>query len=222
MRRMFGRVSSRYDLMNTLMTFGRDQAWRRLTLRAASLPRGGLLLDVGTGTGRIALEAARQDPDLKVAALDLTPEMLEQGKRSDTGGRILWINGDALDLPFPEGLFDAVTSGYLMRNVPDIHLALKEQLRVVRPGGRVAFLDTSPPRSPVLRPFIRVYFRIVIPLLGGLVSGQWDAYRYLPRSTEAFRSPEELSEIMACAGFTDIRCRSLMLGTMVLMSGARP
>jgi demethylmenaquinone methyltransferase/2-methoxy-6-polyprenyl-1,4-benzoquinol methylase len=221
MRRMFGRISPRYDLVNTLMTFGRDQAWRRMTLAAASPPRGGLLLDVGTGTGRIALEAARQDPDLTVVALDLTPEMLKLGKRTDADGRILWVNGDALDLPFSDGLFDAVTSGYLLRNVPDMHLALKEQLRVVRPGGRVAFLDTSPPRSPVLRPFIRVYFRVVIPLLGGLISGQWEAYRYLPHSTEAFRTPEELREIMARAGFTDIRSRSLMFGTMVLMSGAR-
>jgi len=219
---MFGGISRRYDLLNTLMTFGRDRMWRRCTVRAAMPPKGGSLLDVGSGTGKIAFEAKAQDPSLTVAALDLTPDMMKVGQRSDQGNGVLWISGDALALPFSDGCFDAVASGYLMRNVPDISGAFREQLRVVKPGGRVACLDTCPPGSSFLKPVIHIYFRFIIPLLGGLISGQWDAYRYLPRSTEAFKTPEELAEIMAQAGFTGIRCRRFMFGTMALVAATRP
>lgn len=222
MRRMFGDISGRYDLLNTLMTFGRDQAWRRYAIRTAMLPEGGALLDVGTGTGKIALEAKGRDPGLTVAALDLTPGMMKQGRLSDTKNIVFWINGDALVLPFDDSRFDAVVSGYLMRNVPDIRRAFHEQLRVVKPGGRVVCLDTSPPSSRLLRPVIWVYFRFVIPLLGGLISGRWEAYRYLPRSTQAFKTPEELAEIMVDTGFTGIGYRRFMLGTMAVVWGTRP
>ncbi|HPW68788.1 MAG: ubiquinone/menaquinone biosynthesis methyltransferase [Desulfomonilia bacterium] len=222
MRRMFGSISRCYDLLNTLMTFGRDQAWRRYAIRAAMPPQGGALLDVGTGTGKIALEAKAQNPGLVVAALDLTPDMMRQARLSDAANGIFWINGDALELPFADRRFDAVVSGYLMRNVPDISRAFQEQLRVVKPGGRVVCLDTSPPASRLLGPVIRVYLRFVIPLLGGLISGRWDAYRYLSRSTESFKTPEELAEIMANAGFARIDSRRFMFGTMAAVWGTRP
>ncbi len=223
MRRMFGDVSLHYDLLNTLMTFGRDQAWRRYAIRTAMLPEGGaLLLDVGTGTGKIALEAKGRDSGLTVAALDLTPDMMKKGRLSDASNGVFWINGDALVLPFDDSRFDAVISSYLMRNVPDIRRAFQEQLRVVKPGGRVVCLDTSPPASLLLRPVIWVYFRFVIPLLGGLISGRWEAYRYLPRSTQAFKTPEELAEIMTDTGFTGIGYRRFMLGTMAVVWGTRP
>lgn len=220
-RSMFGSISGRYDLMNTLMTFGMDRLWRRLTLEMACLPPGGLLLDVGAGTGKIAREALRRDPAARVVAADLTLDMMKTGRRT-VGGRAWWCNADALALPFPEDSFDAATSGFLMRNVPDMRGAFQEQFRVVKPGGMVVCLDTCPPPDTVLKPLILFHFRFVIPFLGTLVTGNSDAYRYLPRSTSAFKKPEEIVPIMEQVGFRETAWRRFMFGTMGLVWGRKP
>jgi demethylmenaquinone methyltransferase/2-methoxy-6-polyprenyl-1,4-benzoquinol methylase len=147
------------------------------------------MLDVGAGTGEIALDAWRENPALKVVALDLTLNMMRVGREKSSGRRICWVNADALTLPFADETFDIVTSGYLMRNVPDVSRAFREQLRVVRRGGRVACLDTCPPKDNVLKPLISLYFRLGIPVLGGIVSGQWAAYRYLPATMPSSHRP---------------------------------
>jgi len=221
-RSMFATIASRYDLMNSLMTFGRDQAWRRKVVYMADLPPGGRLLDIGTGTGNIALEAVKSDQSLKVAAADLTPEMIRVGMRRAEANRVMWCCANALELPFADGVFDGVTSGYLIRNVPDISLAFKEQLRVVKPGGKVVCLDTSPPPDSLLRIFVLFHLKVVIPLLGGLISGNREAYRYLPESTQKFKTPKELAEIMRQVGFENITVKRLMLGTMGIVCGIRP
>lgn len=221
-RRMFGRIAQRYVLMNRLMTFGQDRRWRRYVVAEAALPPGGRLLDVATGTGDIGLQALEGDPALRVTGADFAREMMQAGKARPGGERMGWAEADALALPFPAATFDAATSGYLMRNVIDVEGAFREQLRVVKPGGRVVCLDSSPPPPTLLRPFILLYLRVVIPLLGRLVAGDPSAYTYLPESTQAFKTPEELAEIMRQAGLVDVRYRRFMFGTMAVHSGARP
>ncbi len=221
-RSMFGRIARRYNLMNRLMTFGRDRAWRRYVVQQAALPTGGYLLDVGVGTGDIALEALTQDSSAKVTGADFTPAMMSVGRRRHGGQRVRWVCADALALPFPAGSFDAVTSGYLMRNVGDVLSAFREQVRVVRPGGRIVCLDTTPPPPGPLRPLVRFYLRAVIPLLGRLVAGDAPAYAYLPASTQAFKTPDELAAIMRKVGLVDVRYRRFMLGTMAVHVGVRP
>jgi demethylmenaquinone methyltransferase / 2-methoxy-6-polyprenyl-1,4-benzoquinol methylase len=220
-RAMFERIAHRYDLMNRLMTFGRDRAWRRYAIQQAALPRGGRLLDVATGTGDIAFEALRQDGSLQVTGVDFAPSMMHVGRVRPGGERVRWANADALALPFPEASFDAVTSGYLMRNVIDVARAFREQVRVVRPGGRVVCLDTTPPPPGLLRPLVLLHLRVVIPLLGRLVAGDASAYSYLPESTEAFKTPEELVCIMRAAGLQDVHFRRFMFGTMAVHVGRR-
>ncbi len=224
---MFGRIARRYDLMNRLMTFGQDRRWRRFVVRQAALRPGAWLLDIATGTGDIAFEARRQVEDLHIVATDFALPMMRvgQGRERSVGadGRrpLAWQAADTLRLPYASGTFDAVTSGYLFRNVTDIGGALAEQVRVLRPGGRLVTLDTTPPRGP-LRPLVQLYLKLVIPPLGRWVTGQADAYRYLPQSTLGFKTAEELAALLGAAGLVEVGFRRFMLGTMAVHWGARP
>jgi len=222
-RRMFGRIAGRYVLMNSLMTFGRDRVWRRLVVRAAALPRGGKLLDIATGPGDIALEALRADPTLAAVGADFSLAMMRAGQARPNGALIRWCGADTLALPFPGETFDAVTSGFLIRNLPAgcVVEAFVEQARVLKPGGRVVCLDTSPPPDNALRPLVNFHFQRVIPALGALVSGHRDAYTYLPDTTVAFKTPDELAALMCQAGLRDVTYRRLMLGTVALHVGSR-
>ena len=218
---MFSRIAGRYDLMNRLMTGGQDIRWRRLAIDLAVLPAGGRLLDLGTGTGDLAFEALGRDPGLRAVGGDFTLEMMRVGRRRPNGALVRWTGIDALHLPFDDGTFDAVTSGYLMRNVTDVSRAWSEQYRVLKPGGRVVCLDTTPPPRSLLRPFINFHMHVVIPTLGRLIAGASDAYTYLPDSTEGFLPAERLAERLSAAGFKDVAFRRLMFGTMALHWAAK-
>jgi demethylmenaquinone methyltransferase/2-methoxy-6-polyprenyl-1,4-benzoquinol methylase len=219
---MFDRIARRYDVMNRLMTFGRDQSWRRFVVKRAALPRGGRLLDVATGTGDVMFEALKKDTTLTAIGADFAVGMMRVGQHRPLGSRVAWSQADALNLPFADHCFDAVTSGYLMRNVIDVPRAFREQMRVVKPGGKIVCLDTSPPPRNILRPFILIHLKYIIPLLGRIVSGNPDAYKYLPESTQAFKTPEELADIMRSAGLQDVRIKRFMFGTMAVHTGTRP
>ncbi len=221
-RHMFGQIADRYDLMNTLMTFGQDRVWRSCVVREARLPVGGHLLDAGAGTGSIALGALAADPSVEITASDFTIAMMQVGRGRSGGNRIRWCAADALNLPFADRHFDAVTSGYLVRNVADPHRAFAEQFRVLKPGGSVVCLDTSPPGEGPLKPFILFFLKTIIPLLGQIISGNRLAYTYLPQSTEQFMTPSELAACMAGAGFINVRYRQFMLGSMAVHVGSKP
>lgn len=216
---MFDRIAPRYDLVNSLMTLGRDKAWRKYVIGKTRLPQNGRLLDIGTGTGGIAMEALSANASLTVVGADFAMEMMQTGRLHKTGTKVHWCRADALKLPFPDDSFDAVTSGYLIRNVVNPSQAFREQARLVRPGGRVVCLDTSPPRGNLLYPFILLHFKVVIPLMGGLISGSRQAYTYLPESTRQFKTPEELSAVMRSAGIEQVSHRTFMFGTIAVHVG---
>src|SRR5665648_237260 len=206
---MFTQIAGRYDLMNRLMTFGQDTHWRREVIRRSVITPESRLLDLGAGTGDLTREAQRQQPGCRTVAADFTLEMMRAG---DLSGRLDWSAADALHLPFPNAGFDAVVSGFLMRNVLDVSQALKEQLRVLKTGGRIVILDTTHPPRNLLTPFLWLHLHLVIPLLGTLITGQREAYTYLPESTEKFLYAEQLASAMREAGFTNVAFRRRMLG----------
>lgn len=218
---MFDRIAGRYNLMNRLMTFGQDLRWRRFMIAKARLKPGERLLDLATGTGDIAFEALKATPSAQVVGGDFSLGMMVVGKNLPMGNRVQWSGADALNLPFPENSFDALTAGYLMRNVIDIPRAFAEQLRVLKPGGRLVILDTSPPPNNILRPFILFHLKYVIPTLGRLISGNADAYEYLPESTQQFKTPEELATLMRAAGFREVEYKRFMFGTMAVHWGVK-
>ncbi|HEX6385444.1 MAG TPA: ubiquinone/menaquinone biosynthesis methyltransferase [Anaerolineae bacterium] len=218
---MFARIAGRYDTMNRLMTGGQDLKWRRYVIRQAQLPPGGRLLDIATGTGDIAYEGLKQTPGLQAIGGDFTIEMMRAGQRMPERRAILWVGADTLALPFPDDTFDAVTSGFLMRNVIDVPAAFREQTRVTKPGGRVVVLESSPPKQNVLRPFIHLHLNYVIPTLGKLVTGEAEAYRYLPDSTQQFQSPESLVKIMRQAGLVNVAYKLFMFGTIAVHVGQK-
>lgn len=210
---MFTRIAWRYDLMNRLMTGGQDLRWRRLVIQLARLNGNSRLLDLGTGTGDLAREARRQIPSARVIAADFTLEMMRVGKQR---GPLDFACADALRLPFADSQFDAVVSGFLMRNVTDLQKALEEQHRVLRKGGRIVILDTTRPRKNILSPIIWLHLHVMIPALGGLLTGSREAYRYLPESTEGFVTAENLASRMAVIGFKKIQYERLMFGTIAI------
>lgn len=220
--KMFARIAQRYDLMNRLMTGGQDVRWRQQMIREAALPPGGHFLDVATGTGDVAFEALRQQPGLAlVVGADFTLPMMRVGQMRAAGRPVRWAAADSLCLPFPDSMFDAAASGFLMRNVTDVAVALAEQRRVVRPGGRVLVLDVSRPPDSLWGDLFRLYFHQIVPRLGRVISGQADAYSYLPHSADAFLRPAELAAVMEAVGLHHVRYQLLMLGTVALHVGIK-
>ena len=215
---MFTHIARRYDLMNRLMTAGQDIHWRKQVIQLARLTDDSCLLDIGTGTGDLAREALTQYPRSKAIAADFTPEMMRVGQKR---GALSFSAADALHLPFGDSTFDAVVSGFLMRNVIDLPKALQEQYRVLQNGGRIVVLDTTRPKKNILSPFIWLHMHFLIPTLGRLLAGTSDAYRYLPESTEEYLTAEELAAELASARFTNVNYRRTMFGTIAIHWGEK-
>ena len=215
---MFTRIAGRYDLMNRLMTGGQDIRWRKRVIELARMNEHASLLDLGTGTGDLAREALSQFPQAKIVAADFTLEMMRVGQKTSP---LDFSSADALRLPFNDLFFDAVVSGFLMRNVIDLQKALEEQYRVLKKGGRIVILDTTRPKRNILSPLIWLHLHFVIPTIGGLLTGSRDAYRYLPDTTEGFVTAEELATRMAIAGFKKIDFQRFMFGTVAIHWGEK-
>jgi demethylmenaquinone methyltransferase / 2-methoxy-6-polyprenyl-1,4-benzoquinol methylase len=220
-RNMFGQIAKKYNIMNRLITFGQDQVWCRYVIRKAQLPvYRGRMLDIGTGTGSIAVKAKHTHQSLFVVAADFSIDMMLIGRANNK--EIAWCGSDALELPFPDKTFDAVTSGYLVRNVSDLLCSFKEQVRVVRHGGKVVCLETSPANKSWFQTFARFYMNFVIPCLGSLISGHRNAYTYLPASSQAFKNHEQLAQIMRRAGLANVSYKKFMFGNIGVHTGTRP
>jgi demethylmenaquinone methyltransferase/2-methoxy-6-polyprenyl-1,4-benzoquinol methylase len=218
-RAMFDRIAGFYDLMNSVMTAGLHHRWRARAADLAALGPGESALDVACGTGDLAIELARRvGTGGEVIGSDFAEEMLERARAKDPG--LIWEWGNALELPYASGRFDAATVGFGARNFSDLDRGLAEMTRVVKPGGRVVVLEITTPRKPPLSTFYRVWFDHVVPLIGRL-TGEQEAYTYLPSSVRRFPGPEGLAAAMERAGLSDIRWVLTAGGIIALHVGTK-
>jgi len=201
---MFSEIAPRYDLLNRVLSAGVDRSWRVAAVQAALAKNPKRILDLATGTGDIALLLKKAAPQAEVMGADFALPMLEiaQQKAQKAGLAIQFSEADALKLPFPENYFDAVTIAFGFRNFADYPEALRQLYRVIAPGGRLCILDFPPPPKGGLGTLYRFYFTKMLPLVGGLVSGNRAAYEYLPQSVARFPQPEALCTLMSLAGFS--------------------
>ncbi len=219
-RAMFARIVPRYDLMNRLMTGGMDGQWRRLAVRLCD-PKGMVALDIATGTGDLAREMVRQGART-VIGVDFCGPMLDAAAGKLAGlSAVSLAAGDAHRLPFADGTFDRVVNGFLLRNVADLPQSLREMARVLKPGGRAVCLEITHPPSRLFGAFFQRYFYGFVPRLGALISGDAQAYSYLPNSLTNFPTAPRLARMMREAGFSDVDYRYLSFGAMAIHIGVK-
>jgi demethylmenaquinone methyltransferase / 2-methoxy-6-polyprenyl-1,4-benzoquinol methylase len=211
---MFDRIAGVYDAMNSVMTAGLHHRWRERAVDLARVGAGSRALDVATGTGDLAIALARRGAD--VVGSDFSEGMLERARRKDASVR--WEQANALALPYADDAFDAATVGFGARNFSDLRAGLAEMTRVVRPGGRVVVLEITTPTKPPLSTFFSLWFDRLVPLIGRL-TGEDQAYSYLPSSVRRFPGPQELAGVMAGTGLRDVRWILTAGGIIALHSG---
>ena len=220
---MFDGISSNYDFLNHLLSFGIDRSWRRRTSKLITERHLSTILDVATGTADLAIRMAKDNPSALLTGVDLSEKMLEIGRskiaKKRLSHRITLEKGDALGLPFPDNSFDAVTVAFGVRNFADREGGLREMTRVCRAGGVVAVLEFSHPSSPWIAIPYRWYSKTMLPWLGRLVSKHPTAYRYLPSSVTTFPESEAFVAMMRITGIDQIMIHPLSGGIATLYQG---
>jgi demethylmenaquinone methyltransferase / 2-methoxy-6-polyprenyl-1,4-benzoquinol methylase len=219
---MFGRIARTYDRTNRVMTFGLDQQWRQHVVACAAPTTSGYALDVGSGTGDFLPLLAAWMPGGVAVGVDFCLPMMREGmNKLGAGGGVAFVGGDAHQLPFADSTFDAITTGFTLRNVTDIDGALREMWRVARVGGAMVCLEVAQPRHTLVRLAHRAYVARVMPWIGALLSGNHTAYRYLHQSSQAFLAPDELAARMRGAGWQHVAYHLLSLGAVAVHRGVK-
>lgn len=221
-KQIFNTIPPHYDLLNRIMSGRRDVAWRRFAVTRVPADAG-RVIDVATGTGDLAMDIAGQRDNVQVVGVDFVEKMMRQAQtktsRAGLNQRIRYVAGDAMSLPFDDNEFDAATVAFGIRNMPDRLRALKEMVRVVKPGGKIICLEMTFPRNLGLRRFFKWYLDIVIPVLGSLISRNPRAYKYLPDSIQNFLHPDDLSDLFQKANLNSVSAFPLTFGLTYLHEG---
>ena len=222
---LFAAIAPTYDLMNTLMTGGLHHRWRRIAAEIAAKDLDGIAFDLASGTGDFALALAPIPGIKSVVGLDLTPGMVvranEKAEAKGLGRMTHFTVGDGMALPFPDGVFACAVSGWGFRNMPDLPGALAEAVRVVKPGGRVVSLESTPTESRLMGPPFRVFFNRVVPLMGQIVARNREAYTYLPKSVGRFHTAEEMARTFTDSGLTGVGYKKLGFGAVAIHWGVK-
>jgi demethylmenaquinone methyltransferase/2-methoxy-6-polyprenyl-1,4-benzoquinol methylase len=221
---MFSDIAPRYDFLNHLLSFNLDKRWRRRAIRCLEWQRSaeGTYLDLCAGTLDVAVMLASQPGFTgRVIGADFAEPMLRAGRVKASGTAVHPVAGDALALPLRDGSCAGAIVAFGVRNVADLDASLREVARVLRPGGRYVILEFTTPRAALIRGAYHLYFHHVLPVVGGLVSGNRTAYRYLPESVAQFPAPAELADRLRSAGFREVSWSSMTFGTVAIHVGTR-
>jgi len=219
----FDEIAQKYDRFNDLITFGMHRYWKRFVVRQTGLHPEEHCLDLCCGTGDIAREVLRQYPASKVTGLDFSQKMLNIAKsKSSNYSGIQYLLGDAMEIPFPDTNFDAVTIGYGLRNVPNLNGCLQEILRVLKPGGVLVSLDVGKVRLPVIKELNNFYFFHIVPLIGNLLMPGQDMFQYLPNSSLEYPNQELLKRLMFEAGFQQVEIHDFVFGASTVHVACKP
>jgi len=222
---LFTKIAPRYDLMNRILSFGLDRWWRRLAIRKARFKSGSRILDLGIGTGDMALEVLRQVTKSNIIGLDNCAELVRFGRHKSSlqsyRKRILWLWGEGNFLPFSDRSFDGVVAAFAIRNMPDLPRVFAEMYRVVRTGGKIVLLDMVEPKSYFFEKLFKFYFKYIIPRLGKCFGSHPEAYSYLYASIENFYSSDGLKHALQTLGCSDIISKDLMFHTVTICIGTK-
>ena len=222
---MFNNIAGRYDFLNHFLSLGIDKGWRRKAIAEVALVQPQQILDVATGTGDMAIAAAKTIRPKRIAGIDIAGQMLDVGRKKIAAQALDKIismqTGDSESMPFATGEFDAVMCAYGVRNFEHLAAGITEMYRVLRPGGKVVILEFSHPTGAVIKPLYQFYFRYILPTLGKLVSKHSKAYTYLPASVMAFPEGKMFCEILAQCGFKEPQARPLTFGITTLYTAAK-
>jgi demethylmenaquinone methyltransferase/2-methoxy-6-polyprenyl-1,4-benzoquinol methylase len=219
---MFDSIAPRYDLINTILSLGIHHTWRNFATRCVALQPGDRVLDVCTGTGDWAAVLKRQvTAEGTVVGVDFSLPMLQSSSVWISEGRVFCAQGDATRLPFADGVFDAATVAFGIRNIPETAAAFQEMARVVKPHGRIVCLEFADPPPGIFRFLYQFYSRWLLPNIGGAISGRREAYAYLPASVTRFHSRSALAQLMAEAGLTEVRWVNLTFGVVCVHVGIK-
>lgn len=222
---MFNNIAGKYDFLNHLLSLGIDKGWRKKAIKSIKVIAPKNILDVATGTGDLAIAAAKDIPSATIVGIDIAAQMLEVGKTkiadSSLSDRIEMKVGDSEALPYGDGHFDAVLCAYGVRNFQDLAKGLTEMSRVMRIGGRVAILEFSQPKTFPIKQVFSIYFKFIMPLFGKIVSKHSTAYSYLPESVMAFPEGQDFCTIMENSGFKNVKAQPLSFGITSLYTGEK-
>lgn len=222
---MFNNIAGHYDFLNHFLSMGIDRTWRKKAIKVVQSAKPKRILDVATGTGDLAIAAAKAVPDATITGADIAREMLEEGKKKisnqQLSPRIEMMQADSEHLPFGDAQYDAVMCAYGVRNFEHLEAGLAEMQRVMKPGGQLAILEFSQPRNFPIKQLYGFYFKYMLPLIGRMVSKHSRAYTYLPESVQAFPDGEQFCAILTRCGFASAKAHPLTFGVTTLYTATK-
>ena len=224
---IFTVIAKRYDLMNSLLSFNQDRYWRKTAVGACRIKPGQSVLDIGCGTGKLSLELAKSlTPAGLITGVDICSSMLEVARKNldktPYGSHVKLIQENALNLSFADEIFDVVISGFLLRNTADHQKALREMIRVLKPGGRIVTLELSMPNKAPFSSIYSFYFNYLLPWIGRAGTGTKSPYRYLPASVRVYPGPDSICQMLKSEGLRNVNYTTLSWGIAVIHVGEKP